>query len=128
MIWEYHYSRVAGHISVEKTMVVLQQHFYWLKIRQDVNKYIRSYTDCTITKLAIKKQGMHTPLPTLDRPWESISMDYMSGLPSTKQGNDCVFMVVDRFSKMAILVTCKKSIIEEAIPSSSLNECGYILG
>jgi hypothetical protein len=41
-------------------------------------------------------------------------MDYMSGLPSTKQGNDCVFVVVDRFSKMAILVACKKSITAEA--------------
>jgi hypothetical protein len=37
-------------------------------------------------------------------------MDYMPGLPSTKQGNDCKFVVVDRFSKMAILTTCKKSI------------------
>jgi hypothetical protein len=35
-------------------------------------------------------------------------MDYMFGLPSTKQGNDCVFVVVDWFSKMAILTACKK--------------------
>jgi hypothetical protein len=41
-------------------------------------------------------------------------MDYMSGLPSTKWGNDYVFVVVDRFSKMAILVACKKSITTEA--------------
>jgi hypothetical protein len=41
-------------------------------------------------------------------------MDYMSCLLSTKQGNDCVFVVVDRFSKMAILVACKKNIIVEA--------------
>jgi hypothetical protein len=41
-------------------------------------------------------------------------MDYMSGLPSTKQGNDYVFVVVDRFSKMAVLATWKKSIIAEA--------------
>ena len=41
-------------------------------------------------------------------------MDYMSGLPSTKHGNDCVFVVVDRFSKMAILIACKKSISAEA--------------
>jgi hypothetical protein len=47
-------------------------------------------------------------------PWESISMDYMSGLPSTKWGNDYVFVVVDRFSKMVILVACKKSITSEA--------------
>jgi hypothetical protein len=37
-------------------------------------------------------------------------MDYMSHLPSTKKENDFVFVVVDRFSKMAILTTCKKSI------------------
>jgi hypothetical protein len=41
-------------------------------------------------------------------------MDYMSGLPSTKRGNDCVFVVVDRFSKMTILVACKKNITTEA--------------
>jgi hypothetical protein len=35
-------------------------------------------------------------------------MDYMSGLPSTRNGNDCVFMIIDRFSKMAIMAVCKK--------------------
>jgi hypothetical protein len=58
---------------------------------------------------------MYTPLPTSDKPWESISMDYMSGLLSTKWGNECVFVVVDRVSKMAILATCRKSITAEAI-------------
>jgi hypothetical protein len=57
---------------------------------------------------------MYTPLPTPDKPWESISMDYMSGLPSTKRGNDYVFVVVDRFSKMVILAACKKNITTEA--------------
>jgi hypothetical protein len=57
---------------------------------------------------------MYTPLPTPDKPWESISMDYMSSLPSTNLGNDCVFVVVDHFSKMEILVACKKSITVEA--------------
>jgi hypothetical protein len=55
MIWEAHYSRVAGHFSVEKTVVMLQKHFYWLKLRQEVNKYIRSYTACAISKPTTKK-------------------------------------------------------------------------
>jgi hypothetical protein len=41
-------------------------------------------------------------------------MEYMSGLSSTKWGNDYVFVVVDLFSKMAILVAWKKSITIEA--------------
>jgi hypothetical protein len=42
-------------------------------------------------------------------------MDYMLGLPSTKWGNNYVFVVVDLFSNMSILVACKKSIKIEAI-------------
>jgi hypothetical protein len=93
---------------------MLQKHFYWPKLRQEVNKYIRSYTAYAIGKHTTKKHGLYTTLPTPDRPWESISMNYMSGLPSTKWGNDCVFVVVDLFSKMEILVACKKSITSEA--------------
>jgi hypothetical protein len=36
------------------------------------------------------------------------------GPPIHQEGNDCVFVVVDHFSKMAILVACKKSITAEA--------------
>jgi hypothetical protein len=128
LIWEAHYSRMAGHFGMEKTVVILQKHFYWPKLRQDVNKYIISCTACAISKPTIKKQGLYTPLPTPEKPWESISMDYMSGLPSTKQGNDCVFVVIDRFSKMAILTACKKNITRQILPRSSSNECGSILG
>jgi hypothetical protein len=110
LIWEDHYSRVEGHFGVEKIVAMLQKYFYWPRLRQEVNKYIKACTTCAIAKPTIKKQGLYTPLPTLDRSWESISMDYMSGLPSTKQGNDYVFVVVDHFSKMAILVAYKKNI------------------
>jgi hypothetical protein len=41
-------------------------------------------------------------------------MDYMSGLLSTKRGNDYVFVVVDCFSMMAIFSAYKKSITTEA--------------
>jgi hypothetical protein len=55
MIWESHYSRVAGHFGVEKTVAMLHKHFYWQKLRQEVSKYIRSCTACTISKPTTKK-------------------------------------------------------------------------
>ena len=33
MIWEAHYSRVAGHFGVEKIVAVLQKYFYWLNLQ-----------------------------------------------------------------------------------------------
>jgi hypothetical protein len=116
MIWESHYSRVEGHFGIKNIVAMLQKHFYWSKLQQEINKYIRACTAYVITKPTTKKQGMYTPLPAPDKPWESISMDYMSGLPSTKWGNDYVFVVVEHFSKMVILVACKKNITTEATP------------
>ncbi|KAH9314077.1 hypothetical protein KI387_022704, partial [Taxus chinensis] len=36
MIWEAHFSKTAGHFGVDKTLAVLQKHFYWPNLKTDV--------------------------------------------------------------------------------------------
>lgn len=53
------------------------------------------------------------PLPVPNRPWESISMDFVGGLPKFRRGHDYLFVIIDHFSKMCLLIACKKMIIGE---------------
>jgi hypothetical protein len=57
--------------------------------------------------------GLHTPLPVPSRPWERISMDFVGGLPMSKKNHDYLYVVVDRFNKMCILMPCKKQVTAE---------------
>jgi hypothetical protein len=44
--------------------------------------------------------GLLRPLPVPKQKWESIFMDFITGLPKV-QGKDCIYVVVDRLTKFA---------------------------
>ena len=50
-----------------------------------------------------------SPLPLPDRPWASISLNFITDLPTTR-GFDSVLVVLDGFTKMAHFIPCSKEI------------------
>ena len=50
-----------------------------------------------------KKHGFLRPLPIPDGPWSSLSMDFISQIPSSN-GFDSILVVVNRFSKMGLFI------------------------
>jgi hypothetical protein len=91
-------------------MAHLQRFCYWPQMKAIVTKYVKGCVMCSTCKPTDRKLGLYSPLPVPSHPWESISMDFLGGLPITKGAHDYLYVVVDRFSKMCILMPCKKQI------------------
>jgi hypothetical protein len=98
-----------GHFGVKKTEDILAAHFFWPKMRRDVLRFVARCTTCQKAKSRLNPHGLYMPLPTPSVSWEDISMDFVLGLPRNKRGRDSIFVVVDRFSKMAHFIPCHKT-------------------
>jgi hypothetical protein len=100
---------LMGHFDVTKTEDILAAHFFWLKMRRDVVCFVARCTTCQKATSRLNPHGFYMPLPAPSVPWEDISMDFALGLPRTKRGRDSIFVVVDRFYKMAHFIPCYKT-------------------
>ena len=81
---------------------------------------------CAKSKPSNRKLGLYTPLRIPSHPWESVSMDFVGGPPKSKKGNDYLYVVVDRFNKICILIPCCKHITTEQTEKLFF-EHGFIL-
>jgi hypothetical protein len=94
-------------------MARLHRFCYWPQMKEIVTKYVKGCVMCSTCKSTNRKLGLYSPLHVPSHPWESVSMDFVGGLPMTKGGHDYFYVVVDGFNKMCILIPCKKHITAE---------------
>ena len=118
LMQEAHGGGLMGHFGAKKTEDVLATHFFWPRMRRDVERFVARCNTCQKAKSRLNPHGLYMPLPIPSVPWADISMDFVLGLPRTKRGSDSVFVVVDRFSKMAHFIPCHKT--DDAIHIANL--------
>ena len=73
-------------------------------MKRNVAQIVAWCRTCTIAKQQKQNTGLYTPLLMLDCP--DLSMDFVLGLPKTSRKHDSIYVVVDRFSKMAHFIPC----------------------
>ena len=49
------------------------------------------------------------PLPVLEWKWETISLNFITGLPRNKKHNDSIMVVIDKLSKSAHFIPVKST-------------------
>ena len=98
-----------GHVGRDRTLHLVQSSYFWPGMRAEVERFVQRCRVYQLSKGGATNAGLYMPLPVPSKPWVDISMDFVVGLPRTQRGNDSIFVVVDRFSKMAHFIPCKKT-------------------
>lgn len=72
----------------------------------DVSLYAKRCHVYQVGKCTSSNVG-YTPLPIFEGPWINISIDFVIGLPRTTHDWDVIFVIVERFTKMAHFIVCR---------------------
>jgi hypothetical protein len=99
------------YFGVKKTEDVLAAHFFWPKMRHDVERCASWCTTCNKAKSRLNLHGLYMPLPIPSVPWEDISMDFVLGLPRTKRGRDSILWLSIVFLKWLTLYPVTRAIM-----------------
>lgn len=115
VIKQIHCCLEAGHPGIRKTCDLISRAGYSVPT-SCIKRFIGNCHMCQ--RMKPKKQkpmGLLKPLSIseLTMPWRHITMDFVTGLPVSQEGNDCILVVVDRLSKERHFIACKKTVGSE---------------
>jgi hypothetical protein len=99
---ELHKRPYTGHPGYQKMITATRKQFYWPGLKKDIAKYLAQCIECQQVKAEHRHPaGLLHPLPIPEWKWETISMDFITGLPTSTKHNDAIMVVVDKLSKSA---------------------------
>ena len=105
---EAHDSAYSIHPGANKMYQDLSQNFWWKGMKMDVTHHVAQCDVCQRVKADHQKSaGLLQPLPIPTWKWDEIGMDFVTGLPKTKKGNDAIWVIVDRLTKTAHFIPVK---------------------
>jgi len=102
-----HDTKITGYMGQDKTIELIRCNFWWLKMNERIIDFVRSCPECQKNKAACHQlYGLSSPLELPYAPWQSIAMDFITELPLS-EGCDQLWVVIDRFTKMAHFLPLK---------------------
>ncbi|KAJ3464714.1 hypothetical protein MRS44_009500 [Fusarium solani] len=107
LVKHIHEHRLHGHPGVAKMMERLQRTYEFPKMKNVVRTVLQRCDLCARTKARRHKPyGKLKPLEVAERPWQSITMDFITKLPisedpATGVHYDSILVIVDRLTKFS---------------------------
>ena len=101
----------------------VKRHFFWPKLKVNIVLFIMKCQECQLVKDEHQHpSGLLQPLLILEWKWEVISIDFTTGIPTSKKQNDFIFVVVDKLSIASHFIPLKSTYMEVHIVDIFLKE------
>jgi hypothetical protein len=116
---ELHEHPLHGHLGINKTLARLQETYTFPKMKKMAQKVVNQCHICKKIKAQRHKPyGELQPLPVAERPWDSITMDFITKLPlsqdpATGEQYDSILVIVDRFTKFSYFIPYQEATTAE---------------
>jgi hypothetical protein len=105
---EAHNSAYSIHPGTTKMYLDLKTRYWWRGMKKEIAQYVARCDTCQRTKAEHQKPaGLLQPLPVPEWKWEEIGMDFVTGLPRTQKGNDSIWVIIGRLTKVAHFIPVK---------------------
>ena len=129
LLQEMHSIPFAGHQGYQKTLARVQQHFWWPGHTLEVRDFVISCPVCQTEKYEARAPvGQLQPLQIPEQKWTEISMDFVTGLPTTRSSCKGVLVIVDRATKMVHLCAIPQEVNAAVAAQLFWNTCGRLHG
>jgi len=107
---EAHHSKYTIHPGKDKMYQDLKRTFWWMRMKNDIADYISKCLTCSQVKVVHQRTaGLLQQLEMPEWKWELITMDFVTKLPTTRKGNDTIWVIVDRLTKSAHFLPMKET-------------------
>jgi hypothetical protein len=101
-------SAYSIHPGSTKMYQDLKEKYWWYSLKRDVATHVALCDVCQRVKAEHQRPaGLLQALKVPEWKWEEISMDFIVGLPRTRDGYDSIWVIVDRLTKLAHFIPMK---------------------
>jgi hypothetical protein len=105
---EAHDSAYSIHHGSKKMYQDLKEKYWWYGLKRDVATHVALCDVCQRFKAEHQRPaGLLQPIKVPEWKWEEISMDFIVGLPRTRDGYDSIWVIVDRLTKVVHFILVK---------------------
>jgi hypothetical protein len=98
------------------TRVAVGRMFWWKSLAGDVAKFVSTCVAYKGNKARRHKPyGLRQSLHILEKPWHTVTFDFVVKLRKTKRSNDSICVFRDKLTKLVHFVACKEEVYAKRI-------------